>query len=254
MRACPVCGLENPVVATKLERKEYTECRDCGLFYVHRDVSVEDFSHGYYDDGCRLLGRDKYHDDFFDNDSMREASKHFVNAIASAIGFPSWQDKNVLEIGSACGYVVSALADCGANALGIEVSRFASEYALEKEHKQRPNANTICANWEVFDISGYENRFDVIIALHVIEHFVYPMEAFQRIHEALKTGGVFICQNPDSDSNTAKHHVQEHIPDEHLQIFNKQSFNYILSQFGFRVISYELYHDHGMSHHHLIKE
>tara|TARA_A100001015_G_C15020390_1_gene727678 strand:+ start:111 stop:860 length:750 start_codon:yes stop_codon:yes gene_type:complete len=98
----------------------------------------------------------------------------------------------ILDIGCGHGWLLSALNKKWKKH-GVEISKYASQ-----------NASKYC---NIFngDLSKYkEKHFDIITALHVIEHHRKPEKFINLIYKKLKRNGVLILETPDFDSAAAR--------------------------------------------------
>ncbi len=224
MRNCPVCNIKNPVILTKLKRKEYTQCQTCGLYYTHGDT--EDFT-TYYDYGRD--GKKNYHDDYLNNANSFSISLNLAKRIAS-LAHISYQGKEILEVGASGGFFLQAVKRLGAAKIqGIEISEVAAAYG------NKHGTPTICANFEAFVGKG---QWDMVITIHTLEHFVRPVEAIAKIRSLLKPEALWITQHPDADVYPGVlFHVRDHTPREHLQLFDEQTI--LAATPGFERILYQ---------------
>jgi SAM-dependent methyltransferase len=233
MRMCPICQIENKIIKTILGRDEYTKCTKCGLFYTHKDVDFSTFEN-YYDNG---RDPDKnYQDDYINNESEHNRNEALARQFQIVSDEP-WLNKNLLEIGSSSGYLLKSARQLGARVQGIEISWAASEHA-----NNVLGVPTICANWEIYDLEydRFKSRFDIVCTSHVIEHFVFPYDAIRKISEVLRLGGCWITQHPDASVFPGvKFHVRDNVPDEHLQIFDKDTILLITDKVGFKRVYYQ---------------
>jgi SAM-dependent methyltransferase len=232
-RPCPVCSTSSPIIMTKLEREEYTICRECGLLFTHAPVSIDDFE-TYYDDG-RGDGR-SYHEDYLVSSSEHNRNRALARQMQH-VSDESWKKKDVLEIGSSIGYLLDEARVLGARVRGIEISREASKYANEELQ-----IKTINCNWEIFDIDEFHwrSRFDFVCMSHVLEHFVDPFSAIKKLSQVLRLGGAWLTLHPDASVYPGvKFHVRPGTEREHLQIFDDVTILKITEPAGFRRVYYQ---------------
>jgi 2-polyprenyl-3-methyl-5-hydroxy-6-metoxy-1,4-benzoquinol methylase len=235
-RYCPLCHVDNPIIKTKLEREEYTKCRQCGLLYTHAPIAIENFD-TYYD-----MGRDKDHN--YQEDYIKDKEHKTRNeALAKQMQLLSdepWVLKDILEIGSSAGWLLGAAKEMGARIYGVEIS-FAGVEASLALLGEYYNDKIIKGNWETLDINDmhWQSFFDIIITSHVIEHFVYPVDAIRKIAMSLRLGGCWITQHPDASVYPGVlFHVRDNVPKEHLQIFDADTILIPSQAAGFRRITY----------------
>lgn len=118
-------------------------------------------------------------------------------------GFSRGEGRNILEIGCATGTFLDEARSRGYDPTGIEISRWACEQARTRRGLQVHESSFLDfgkANTETNagpgTSEGRQERFDVIAAFYVIEHFADQKVVFQKISSLLKQGGFFICALP----------------------------------------------------------
>ncbi len=117
----------------------------------------------------------------------------------------------------------------------------AKYYALEggknyQQHLKDLNVNIIDWNSDTLYLDKkYEDFFDLILMSHVLEHFnaIYLKSILININRYLKSGGVFICEVPNDDSNYKLLGSANHAP--HLSFFSKNSLSKIMEDCGYLV-------------------
>ena len=133
----------------------------------------------------------------------------------------------ILDIGCGHGWMLSCL-DHRWKKYGLEISKFACK-----------NASKYC---EVFNgkIENYkEKNFDVITALHVIEHHPKPEILIKKIYKKLKKNGVFILETPDFDSAAARRFGNKFrlLKDKtHISLFSQDSLIRFVRKYNFKII------------------
>ncbi len=129
---------------------------------------------------------------------------------------PKGYDNKLLEIG--CGFSMYApwLMQMGYDYLGLDldpVGTAATGMAY--------NAKTMCCDFESLPV---DQRFDVILAAHCVEHFREAPAALARMYRQLYPGGSLWLIIPD-DSDLVN-------PD-HLWFFSQQDIERVLTKIGF---------------------
>jgi len=102
-------------------------------------------------------------------------------------------DKRVLELGPAKGYMSQVLTAKGCTVTGIEIDpKMAAEASKYAER-------VIVGNLDELDLDQElgEQRFDVIVAADVLEHLKDPLSALVRLKAFLADGGHFVVSLPN---------------------------------------------------------
>ena len=115
------------------------------------------------------------------------------------IYFFNWLIKNfkktekVLEMGYGDGVITDNLAKEDINLTVVE----GSSVLVEKARKKYPNINFINSLFEEIDIN---EKYETILALHVLEHVDEPVRVLNHIKKILKPNGRIIIEVPNSES------------------------------------------------------
>lgn len=127
--------------------------------------------------------------------------KRYGNALAEikrhlcpAYGFAN-RPLDILEVGSAKGHLLHLLKHLGHNAMGVELSQHAAEYA-----RQFFGADVYNGPIEAFVQEHSDRRFDVVWCNDVIEHVPDPLGFVAACARALKPGGRLILDTPNGGS------------------------------------------------------
>ena len=139
--------------------------------------------------------------------------------------------KELFEVGSGSGFFLSLLAEKGLKVSGLEPSlsgvKYAKEnFSIELEH---------C----FFENFIPENKFDMLIAFHVLEHFTDPVSALRKMKSMIKEGGFLYVKVPRLDSWPAKLYGKfwhgYDLP-RHRSHFTKKGLTDLLEKEGFETI------------------
>jgi SAM-dependent methyltransferase len=98
-------------------------------------------------------------------------------------------ETRILEIGTGTGWFPIQCARKGLRCKGLEISPQLIDHAHKLAAQYGVQPEIELGNVEVSDIG--ENDFDVIVASSVFEHVEHWRLGLQRVHKALKPGGVF---------------------------------------------------------------
>lgn len=86
-----------------------------------------------------------------------------------------------------------------------------------------------------------ENRADVVISNHALEHVLNPYEILQEIHRILKPNGVFVVCVPFDDWRSQSHDKwRKNNPDNHLYTWSPLNLGNLLTEAGFSVLKTKL--------------
>ena len=97
----------------------------------------------------------------------------------------------ILEMGCGLGHLLGLLTkdfEC----VGIDIA----PYSIEQLARNAPQAQGIVMSAE--DLSRFENEaFGGVIALHLVEHLVDPVDAIRQVYRVLQPGGLFLFATPN---------------------------------------------------------
>ena len=134
----------------------------------------------------------------------------------------------ILDIGCGHGWLLSSLSN-NWDKHGVEISKFASINASE-------HAKVFLGNIDNFKGSG----FDIITALHVIEHHRKPENLIKKIYKILKPGGTLILETPDFDSAAARRYGKKFrlLHDKtHISLFSQDSLIRFVRKNKFKIFN-----------------
>ena len=115
----------------------------------------------------------------------------------------------IFELGCGTGGVTRALTEYG-NVTGVDISDDAIELA-----KQTGLKNIFKADISDMDPAPYQGRFDLVLALDVLEHLQEDVDAMKKARLMLKAGGYFLVNVPAhkylwSEHDEALHHKRRY--------------------------------------------
>lgn len=226
--SCPLCRSERSGSLRRGSR-DLRRCRDCGAVFNcgWHPLSYDD---RYFLEDYRAQYGRTYGEDF---DNIYRLSMRRLDAMAGVWGRGKIRKAtSLLDIGSALGFFLKAAGDSGIGSLqGIEISRYASDYAAREFGIPVINAP--------FDEAVLPERFDIITAWYFLEHCEDPRKTVGRIYGLLNPGGLFAFSTPSlfgpqfllRRSAWADSHPVDHRID-----FSPRSVRNLLRQEGFRKI------------------
>lgn len=149
--------------------------------------------------------------------------------------------RRLLDVGCGTGeFVAQALLQCW-DAVGIESSRMAADFASEHNHLPVYNAVLGCAPFEA-------GSFDVVTLLDVLEHLLNPRQEISQVYELLKPGGIVVVRVPNTLFHLPKARVCSLLGISvsnlemryHLNHFTPHTLSSLLRTVGFDVLSIEV--------------
>jgi glycosyltransferase involved in cell wall biosynthesis len=186
---------------------------------------------------ARLVYEDKYH----------VSGDHYVykksDPYSSHAQILQWIEQErpaeVLEIGTATGYLSSEMAKLGCSVTGIEQDPDMAEIA--RQHCRE----LIVCDVEKLDFAEL-GQYDAIVFGDVLEHLRNPREILQRVHKLLKPGGKVLMSLPNVANIWVRlnllfgrfNYSRVGILDEtHLRFFTLQTMKQLAAESGLDVVS-----------------
>lgn len=210
---CVLCGSDKFTQLYKIDEYTLEKCDSCNL------VRTKDFTSPSYS---------KYHrDEQYEESEMffRYIFRKRFNIIAKFKKEPGV----VLDVGAATGVMLDIFVEHGWETCGVEPSG-SYKRALEKGHKVY---HTTLEQFATTD------RFDVVIANHVLEHIERPQDFLRLCKKYLKKDGILYIDVPNFGSLRSKvsgKHWKYILPSEHVFHFTKKTLTDLLEMNGFEVI------------------
>jgi 2-polyprenyl-3-methyl-5-hydroxy-6-metoxy-1,4-benzoquinol methylase len=170
-----------------------------------------------------------------------------IGLTEDAIG--NLEGRRVLDLGCGDGALSWLLWKRGAQAVGVDPTPEAIEYA-RREHRRR-GTDAQFATMSSYDSGQADGSFDAVISTDVIEHVEQPIALLEELRRVLKPGGVGIVTTPIRlGERPLAHvpHVQEWFPDEYgelvRQVFPKaelfQSHPVVWMELNERSVAYRM--------------
>lgn len=226
---CPICGSD---LFKRLYPKYYeriVKCDKCDLIYTNPRLLKKYLKHLYSKDYFKNsvsthFGYENYAED---EKKIVKTFKERVEKIESQV-----KRGTLLDVGCAMGFFMKAARDAGWKVNGVEISKFASDYAKKK------------FNFEVYtaDFLSYKpnTTYNLITMWDVIEHFYDPISALKKANSMLKKDGLLVLSTPDVGSLpailTKERWVGYKLSDEHLTYFSQNTISKLLEKSGFKIV------------------
>jgi SAM-dependent methyltransferase len=203
----------------KVGNTNIISCSVCDIHYL-ADFPKPELLQKYYNEDYKISNAN------FETEHRRISRIIEQHQLISIIKHYKPETKNVLDIGCDKGHFLDEARHLGLEVAGIELSEEAQKYCRSIGI---PVKN---------EIDGIENRFDVVIMNHSLEHFTEPKLILQKIHLKLNENGILIVRVPAFNSFWSKLLKEKWIwfqPHNHYFHYTLQSFKFL-----FELMNYEI--------------
>jgi SAM-dependent methyltransferase len=235
--ACHVCSSMDNVTHLEARGFRIAECRNCGLWFVNPQPTVEELKQFYatYDSG----------------DLWREMEERFNRSIRKVI-LRRKRSGTILDVGCGSGNFLRCMKEKGFSTFGIEPSVTGSGYARDAHQ-----VDIYHGMIEDYLTLNSGRQFDVITLLNVLEHLTSPVQTLLQLSQVLAPDGVLAVVVPDARFHDIAGRVRKlfgardpywieydpflsgfRVPD-HLCSFQPRTIASLLRRCGFRVVNIE---------------
>jgi 2-polyprenyl-3-methyl-5-hydroxy-6-metoxy-1,4-benzoquinol methylase len=230
-QCCAVCDDEDWKLVRTEPEGQLVRCAGCKFLYVYPRPTAK-----------RLKAL--YDDEYFSHSDLASCLSFRIPVFQQCLrhlDLIAGDSRRLLDVGCGTGEFVGQALLQGWDAVGIESSRMAAEFASEHNHLPVYNA--------VLESAPFDTGvFDVVTLLDVLEHLLNPRQEMKRVHELLKPGGIAVVRVPNTLFHLAKAQVCSllGISDSslemryHLNHFTPQTLSSLLRKVGFEVLSVEV--------------
>ena len=168
--------------------------------------------------------------------SMYWFARRYYARLVRRFAPPERISGRLLEMGCGLGHLLSLLGD-RFNCVGIDIAH----YAARQTRHNAPEATTLVASADRLDVFA-DRSFDVVVALHLVEHLVDPPACLRHVNRILTDGGLllFATPNPIYALRPLKH--PEETPDAiakdptHINVHPPDVWRRWAEESGFRVL------------------
>jgi 2-polyprenyl-3-methyl-5-hydroxy-6-metoxy-1,4-benzoquinol methylase len=228
---CPLCESADRKLVRIEPEGELVRCRECKLLYVYPRPSSNEL-------------KAIYDDEYFSNGDLASCLSFrtpVFRECLSHLKHLSVRSGRLLDVGCGTGeFVVEALSQ-GWQAVGIESSKMAANFA--REYHQVPVFNSVLETAPFSPAS-----FDVVTMLDVLEHLLEPRKELQRVYNLLQPRGIVVVRVPNTVFHLPKARAcallgvsQSSLEMRyHLNHFTPQTLSELLHRVGFEVLSVEV--------------
>lgn len=166
------------------------------------------------------------------NKVYHKVRTYMINKKANLVwSFSEVKKGKLLDVGAGIGLFVQKMKQKGWDAMGIETSKVAREYAQKQFCIELKSTNY----WS--QIKPYS--LDVITLWHVLEHISSINEIWDKFHQALTPNGLLIIALPNCDSHDAKkykeHWAAYDVP-RHIWHFTPKTLELLAKKHHFKII------------------
>ncbi len=229
---CPVCGshdfvvLDERVIQEKILRNVL--CRKCSHVFVNPHASPEEYDEYYRQGFSKKFNLIEGSPDLVNLAAGNEAKTKRILKFILPYVKPGGR---VLEIGAGYGNLLAALRDhYGIVELdGLEPDPLARQVAKK--------AFTLDLQEVLLDDfkPALDRRYDLIVMHHVLEHFLDPASALQKIKSLLQPAGFIYLGVPNVAAMTFPRNLYFRFP--HVQNFSPFSLYLLLLKQGLKVVT-----------------
>ena len=217
MILCPVCKTE---LIYKLPGSAFFICKECETaIREEKDMPFE--QKNIYNEGWTLGEDQKVLNNKIAYYRLRQIKK--IEGI-----------ERILDCGCGTGILVDLLSKNGYVVDGVDSSEANINYS--KRHKQ---GNYLLQDIESLDIG---NKYDLIIASHLIEHIRAPEKFLKKVKTTIKKGGFLYIATPNLSAWSAKSLWRENLGGicgtDHRILYSPKSLSRLLRMNNFEIIYY----------------
>lgn len=172
--------------------------------------------------------------DYGDQPEYRIEQDNRIKTAAALLSALPWGKeacgRRLLDVGCSVGYYTKAAQDMGYEAVGVEPSRWASDWGAK-------NLDVRILNGSFFDAPIEEGSFDVVLLADVIEHTSRFKAMLAKAAACLKPEGYLVVLTPDVGSLAARLLGRRwwSLKPEHVLYFSRRSLAAAIQGAGLKV-------------------
>lgn len=229
---CTICRSEKISLANQFDDYAIMECGDCKYAMVDPMPDSETLdrlynSKAYFDTHMRYN-----FETITDTEIDKLVQQQFIFHTAMLKGVEVNAGKKMLEVGPGGGFALKAFTLMGYEVMGLETSEVASSFI-----KKRLGLQVINSSIEDYDPTQY-GKYDLILLNHVLEHFIEPEAAMQKLRLMLAPGGLLYIRVPDHDSYDRRAYGKAWpaYAQYHISNFSEKSLSILLKRNGLKIL------------------
>lgn len=222
---CPICGKKDQyrlLYEIDKGKRHIIACK-CGHQSIFPVPTEDEFQEIYNEEYYNSWGVNKNFQRIFD---LKLKTCFRLIKLANKYISTSSNQRRLLDIGCAFGYMLEAAQQYGYDSWGLEISHAADEAA-------KLGFNVLKVSLE--ETAFCDEYFDIVTGIDVIEHIPEPMRFLKECKRILKSGGILLLVTPNSSSLPARimKNKWSHYKAEHLHYYSQFSIKKLLSNSGF---------------------
>lgn len=231
MYKCYLCDYEGEMkIKSTVNNRDIVCCPNCKLEFIYDQPTFEEIKKIYSNEYYKAWGME----DGENNEVALMKKFTFRNMLKKIL--PYKKGGNILDIGTASGFLLEEAKKLGFEPYGVELSEYSSSIAKKKFGDDR------IYNGILQDAPFKNNFFDIITMTDLLEHISNPLDILKKCYDILKNvdngGGYIMITVPDTYSFT--HNIMKskwtQYKLEHLFYFNKKNMEIIAKYTGFEII------------------
>lgn len=185
MRPCPNCRCTDYKLCYTESPFQVIKCKKCKLVFLGNPPDENTLYENYHE--TTELDFDEY--------SLASNSKHIAGLFAINRQRLKWilrtgKSGKLLDVGCGRGYFLKTMSDAGYDVAGMDVSMTAIEYVRKQFALQASNTT-------LDELVRGGEKYDVITMWHVLEHFIDPYDALNKIRQLLNDDGACFIEVPN---------------------------------------------------------
>lgn len=224
-KCCDLCGRTSFELIGRLDRKRRelhtSVCTHCGLV-AHAEIPSEAELNEFYASDYRR----EYHQEVTPSDRRVMRAWQGGQRILRQLSPMIEQHQSVFEVGAGIGCTVKSFELAGYDATGIEPGGGFQQFSVDRLHAK-------VEDQFLLDLPA-EPTHDVVLLVHVIEHFRSPRAALEHIRAMLKPGGRLYVECPNLAAPFARRNRMFHFA--HIHNFTPTTLIGMARRCGFELL------------------
>ena len=231
---CPTCTAREGRSVARFEHRTYVRCATCEMIYLRSFEAPRDYPEDYFFEEYRRQYGKTYLEDAPQITLMGHRRLEQIARTAGHAGA-----RRLIDIGCAYGPFLSAAAEHGYDAVGVDVSGAAVSYVVSK-------LGFPAFRMTLEELAASEDRppelerggAAVVTMWYVIEHLPDLARALSTVSGLLELGGVFAFSTPNATGVSARRSLRDFLrrsPPDHFTVWSPRTARRVLARYGFEV-------------------